>query len=225
MKRIYLPLPLAPGAALELPDEVQHRLRHVLRMGVGDRFEVFDGHGALGLAELTDAKARRASVVEMLPTPPPLPRLVLAVALLKRDAWENVLRQATEMGVTEIVPLKTHYAQVGKMNESRALAIMVEAAEQCERVTLPTLAAVSRLEDFVAELKTPCLWAFERMEGEAERRNEAMDTVLIGPEGGFAPEEVAMLQAQPLLVPTSLGPTILRADTAVVAALARVCKW
>ena len=222
MKRIYLPQPLAPGVHLELPDSVQHRLYRVMRMGVGDRFEVFDGTGTAAVAELTDAKGRRAEVTALLPDKPALPPLTLAVALLKREAWETVLRQATEMGVTALVPLTTRFAQVGKLNHERAHLIMVEAAEQCERVSLPHLLPVTPLDAYVTGLTQPCLWAYERLAAPALAGgpHTVPSALLVGPEGGFAPEEVDMLTRTPLLQPVSLGPTILRADTAVVAGLA-----
>ncbi len=222
MKRIYLPQPLAPGAHLELPESVQHRLHRVLRMGVGETFQVFDGTGTSAIAELTDAKARRAQVTALLPDKPALPSRVLAVAMLKREAWETVLRQATEMGVTTIVPLKTRFAQVGKLKTERAHLIMVEAAEQCERVTLPSLLPVTTLEDYVSGLTSPCLWAYERLavDDEAMGSKDAATGILIGPEGGFAPDEVERLNRSEKMRPISLGPTILRADTAVVAGLA-----
>lgn len=221
MKRIYLPQPLAPGAVLDLPEAVQHRLYRVMRMEVGECFQVFDGTGTAAMAELTDAKARRAQVTALLPDKPPLPACTLAVALLKREAWETVLRQATEMGVTTIIPLKTRFAQVGKLNVERAQSIMVEAAEQCERVTLPSLLPVMTLDAYVASLTTPCLWAYERLavDNEALGAKVHAQAVLIGPEGGFAPEEIEMLNRSDKLRPISLGPTILRADTAVVAGL------
>ena len=222
MKRIYLPLPLAPEAHLDLPDHVQHRLYRVMRMSVGDTFQVFDGTGTAAIATLTDAKARRAQVTALLPDKPALPSRILAVAMLKREAWETVLRQATEMGVTAIVPLKTRFAQVGKLNAERAHLIMVEAAEQCERVTLPSLLPVTPLEDYIASLTQPCLWAYERLavDDDTLGTKAAAHAVLVGPEGGFAPEEVELLNRSSQLRPFSLGPTILRADTAVVAGLA-----
>lgn len=222
MKRIYLPQILAPDAHLELPEPVQHRLYRVMRMGVGETFQVFDGTGTAAVAELTDAKARRAQVTALLPDKPPLPPRTLAVALLKREAWETVLRQATEMGVTTIVPLKTRFAQVGKLNTERAHAIIVEAAEQCERVTLPSLLPVTPLEDYVASLTAPCLWAYERLAVDDVHlgSKDNATALLIGPEGGFAPEEIALLNRCGQMRPFSLGPTILRADTAVVAGLA-----
>jgi 16S rRNA (uracil1498-N3)-methyltransferase len=222
MKRIYLPQALAPGVHLELPESVQHRLYRVMRMGVGDTFEVFDGTGTAAVAELTDAKARRAQVTTLLPEKPALPNRVLAVAMLKREAWETVLRQATEMGVTALVPLKTRFAQVGKLNVERAQLIMVEAAEQCERVTLPRLLPVVTLEDYLSGLTSPCLWAYERLAVDypVSGKHEMANALLIGPEGGFAPDEIDRLNRTEQMRPLSLGPTILRADTAVVAGLA-----
>ncbi len=222
MKRIYLPQALAPGAHLDLPEHVQHRLYRVMRMGMGDTFHVFDGTGTAAVAELTDAKARRAQVTALLPDKPALPPRILAVALLKRDAWETVLRQATEMGVTTLVPLKTRFAQVGKLNTERAHSIIVEAAEQCERMSLPSLLPITPLEDYIAGLTAPCLWAYERLavDDAALGQKDKATAVLIGPEGGFAPEEIEMLNRSHQMRPFSLGPTILRADTAVVAGLA-----
>lgn len=223
MKRFFVEMPLAAGATLALPAPLQHRLRHVLCMAAGDELLLFNPQGTLARATLADAKARAATVEELLPEPAPLPPLTLAIALLKRDAWETVLRQATEMGATRIVPLRTAFAQVGKLNHERATAIMAEAAEQSERTTLPQLESPTPLEDFLHTLAEPCLWAYERLERHTTptaKPPSAYACALVGPEGGFSPAEVALLQTHPQLHATSLGPAILRADTAAVAALA-----
>jgi 16S rRNA (uracil1498-N3)-methyltransferase len=127
------------------------------------------------------------------------------------------------MGATSIIPLKTRFAQVGKLNTERDHRHLVEAAEQSERYTLPTLLPLTSLEDFLASLTKPCLWAYERLTGPLPTHPEAAPhTVLVGPEGGFAPEEVTLLQNHQFIRPFTLGPTILRTDTAVVAALTRL---
>lgn len=220
MKRIYLPLPLAPGITVSLPEDVQHRLFRVMRMGQGEVLHLFNGTGPTVSAEIADPKCRTATIIALLPERPALPHLSLALGLLKRDAWETALRQATEMGATSIIPLKTRFSQVAKINAERAHSIIVEAAEQSERDVLPNLLPVTSLEDFLSGLTAPCLWAYERLIMEPPAKPHPQPTtVLVGPEGGFAPEEVTLLQNNNLIRPFSLGPTILRADTAVVAAL------
>ena len=158
----------------------------------------------------------------MLPEKPALPTRILAIGVPKRDAWEAVLRQATEMGVTTIIPLKTRFAQIGKFNTERAHLHLIEAAEQSERYTLPKLLPFMDVSEFLSSLTAPCLWAFERLlaSPEAIAPNIAIPTAtLVGPEGGFAPEEITQLTSHALIRPFSLGPTILRTDTAVIAAL------
>lgn len=219
MKLFHIPHPLAAGASVPLPESLQHRLRHVMRMGAGDVIHVFDGTGLAAVASISDTKCRTATITAMLPEKPPLPTRILAIGVPKRDAWESTLRQATEMGVTTIIPLKTRFAQVGKLNTGRAHIHLTEAAEQSERYTLPKLLPMMDLEEFLASLTAPCLWAFERLLQPAEAKPIAPTATLVGPEGGFAPEEIAQLNDHPLIRPFSLGPTILRTDTAVVAAL------
>lgn len=221
MKLFHIPHPLAPGASVPVPESLQHRLRHVMRMGVGDTFHVFDGTGLAGVADIADAKCRTAIIKAMLPEKPALPTRILALGVPKREAWESALRQATEMGATTIIPLKTRFAQVGKLNTERAHLHLTEAAEQSERYTLPKLLPMMDLEEFLTSLTTPCLWAFERLLQPAESAapQSTPTATLVGPEGGFAPEEIMLLNNHPLIRPFSLGPTILRTDTAVVAAL------
>lgn len=222
MKLFHLPHPLAPGAIVPVPENLQHRMRHVMRMGLGDTFHAFDGTGLAAIAELTDNKCRSVTITAMLPEKAPLPNRILAIGVPKRDAWESALRQATEMGVTTIIPLKTRFSQVGKLNTERAHLHLIEAAEQSERYTLPKLLPLMDFEEFLTSLTAPCLWAFERLlhTPEAPAPNTQKPTAtLVGPEGGFAPEEIARLNDHPLIRPFTIGPTILRTDTAVVAAL------
>ncbi|PZP40659.1 MAG: hypothetical protein DI585_00080 [Pseudomonas fluorescens] len=223
MKRIYLPVPLAPDAMVTLTEDIQHRLYRVMRMGMGDKIHLFDGTGIAAVATITDAKCRTAHIEAILPEKPALPTKILALGIPKREAWDSALRQATEMGATSIVPIKTRFAQVGRINAERAHLHLVEAAEQCERNTLPTLLPVTELSDFLAGLTSPCLWAYERLATTPPASSAELPTaILIGPEGGFAPEEIAQLNVHPLIRPFTLGPTILRTDTAVVAGLARL---
>ncbi|MBI1308460.1 MAG: RsmE family RNA methyltransferase [Proteobacteria bacterium] len=218
LRRFYLAEALGPGRALKLPEELSHRLHRVLRLGEGATIALFNGEDGLFEATLTETKCRSAQLGKQLRAQTALPALHLALALPKKDAWETSLRQATELGVTTITPLKTAFTQVAHLNAERAHAQLVEAAEQSERLILPTLNALQPLDIFLEKLSTPCAWAYERHDAQPSR--PPASTVLIGPEGGFSAEEVALLSSHPHIVPFSLGPTILRVDTAVAAALA-----
>jgi 16S rRNA (uracil1498-N3)-methyltransferase len=220
MKLIYVPGTYHLRDVLPLQEDVQHRLLRVMRMGMGDVLHVFDGDGHAAEVEIADSKCRTVKVLSLLPEKIALERKILAIGIPKREAWETILRQATEMGVTEIRPLKTRFSQVARVNRERAQTLMVEAAEQCERYDLPVLHEVAGLDEFLAELKETCLWAYERLDGAGERACAHM--VLVGPEGGFSAEEVSLLQGAQHIKAFSLGPTILRADTAVVASLAKL---
>lgn len=221
MRRFYVEAPLAAGQTVALPQGLQHRLSRVLRLGAGSTVALFNGADGLYEAELTDVKARTARITRQLQPQIELPQLELVLALPKREAWEAALRQATELGATTIRPLKSDFAQVARLNLDKAHAHLVEAAEQCERLSLPTLHPVQSLNAFLAELNEPCAWAYERGTGQTARPLTARQ-VLVGPEGGFSAAEVEALQNHPHIQPFTLGSTILRTDTAVVAALTRL---
>lgn len=226
-RQFYVDAPLAEGREVALPEALQHRLRTVLRAKDNDPFHLFNGKDGVFAAMLSDAKARRAKVGTQVKPYVPLPTKTLLIGQPKREAWETVLRQATEMGVTRIVPLTTAYTQPAKVNRDRASALMVEAAEQCERVCLPILADMQPLQSALAAWHTTnpthtILWADETRSDKPLPTSALPTSVLVGPEGGFAPAERAWLAEQPYIVPMSLGPTILRTDTAVVASLARL---
>jgi 16S rRNA (uracil1498-N3)-methyltransferase len=218
LKHFYLAAPLAAGAMVALPAALQTRLSRVLRLGAGAEIALFNGQHGLWRAQLADAKAHHAQILEQLQPQPTAQGPTLAVGLPKREAWETIVRQATELGVAALQPLTTEFSQRDKFNTARATLLTIEAAEQCERLTLPTLLPLQPLGVWLNTLNAPCAWAYERG-GTAPTR---AGTVLVGPEGGFSPAEVATLQAHPQVHAFSLGPTILRADTAVVAALTRV---
>lgn len=224
MRRFWVPEALHAGVVVTFTEPLQHRLRHVLRLGVGDTVGLWNGRDGLWEAALTDAKARAATVQTQHAAQPAAQGLVVAVGLPKREAWELVLRQATELGAQAIVPLKTAFAQVGKINPARVHAIVQEAAEQCERLTLPDVPTPQPLPAWLAAQTAsntaPVLWLDAR--GTAGVWPTGVSTVLVGPEGGFSPEEEALLAAHPLVQRVTLATPVLRVETAVVAALGRL---
>lgn len=220
MRRFWVPEVLRTGAVVRLPDALQHRLRHVLRLDAGDVVGLWNGRDGLWAATLNDGKARAATVQTQKAAQPAAQGPVLAVGLPKRDAWELVLRQATELGAQAIVPLKTAFAQVGKINPERVQAIVQEAAEQCERLTLPEVTTPQPLPAWLAAQTAPLLWLDAR--GTAGAWPANIGTLLVGPEGGFSPEEETLLAAHPLVRRVTLATPVLRVETAVVAALGRL---
>jgi 16S rRNA (uracil1498-N3)-methyltransferase len=222
LKHFYVDDALNAGP-LNIPTALSHRLAKVLRLGAGAPLAVFNGTDGLWAATVADVKATRLNLTHQLAPQPAAPTgLTLAVGLPKREAWESALRQATELGVATIQPLLTDYTVAPKLNLTKAHAQAIEAAEQCERLTLPTLCPPLKLAAWLAAQTTPVAWAYERGTAVNNALLRTCTTVLVGPEGGFSPAEVELLSHHPHVVPFTLPTPILRTDTAVVAALVAV---
>lgn len=225
--RLHVPEQLTAGRALSMAGERAHYLRHVLRLREGDAVHVFnaeDGEwratiGKVGRHELT------LGVEALLRPAAPEPGPVLVFAPIRRNRLEWLIEKAVELGVARLVPVITRRTVVKPERPDRLEAIATEAAEQCERLTVPPLEPPRPLPDWLAtrDLRIPLLLADERGQGrplaEAWREHPAAE-ILIGPEGGLAPEEMERLRAAPGVVPVTLGPRILRAETAALYVLA-----
>jgi 16S rRNA (uracil1498-N3)-methyltransferase len=133
-----------------------------------------------------------------------------------------VVQKATELGAAALVPVITEHGVAQRLNEPRLAAIAIEAAEQCERLTLPRLHAATSLADLLATWPPDrrLFAAIERADAPHLRAAPPPAALLVGPEGGFAPAELDALRRHPLVTPVSLGPRILRAETACLAGLA-----
>lgn len=220
-------MPLAAGALLTLPPPQSHYLAQVMRRQPGDVVRLFDGASGEWAARVVTV-GKKAVVVTLEAQSAPqeaVPDLWLCAAPLKRGRIDWVAEKACELGVARLLPVITRRTIVDKLNLERLNAHMVEAAEQCGRTALPTLAEPVTLTALLAA------WPAERAlifadEGGGEAlarlcaRAPAPAAILIGPEGGFTPEERAAIRALPQALAASLGPRILRADTAAVAAVA-----
>ena len=150
------------------------------------------------------------------------PDLWLAFALLKRDATDLVVQKATELGVSAILPVLTERTNAARLNAERMAAIAAEAAEQCERLTVPRLAAPVRLPELLAAWPQgrPLFAAVERSMTARLRAHDGPAGLLVGPEGGFTLAELDVLRSAPFVVTASLGPRVLRAETAAIVGLA-----
>ena len=221
--------PLAVGDVLPLDEAAHRHMGKVLRLRVGAPLVLFNGDGFDYTAELVacDRRASQVRIVarEAVGNESPL-NLTLFAALLKGEAMDRVVQKAVELGAKRIVPLRTARSEALPADErlSRKLAhwqgIVVASAMQCGRATLPQVEAVRDFADILGD--APGLrWIFSPHDAPAASPQAAdAVSVLIGPEGGFAPDEVAAAVNAGWL-PQSLGPRVLRADTAATVALAR----
>ncbi|NBB68952.1 MAG: 16S rRNA (uracil(1498)-N(3))-methyltransferase [Alphaproteobacteria bacterium] len=224
--RLHTPVELAAGVRFGLDARATHYLAKVMRATSGDVVRLFNARDGEWRAELTVAKrAVTATALERVRPAAVEPGPTLAVAALKRARLELVVEKATELGVAAIQPLATARAVVDRVNHDRLAAIATEAAEQSERLTVPAIAPLRPLDAVLAERAgdRPLYAAVERADAsglaEAVAAHGAGD-LLIGPEGGFAAAERAALAAAPGVVAVSLGPRVLRAETAAIAGLA-----
>ncbi|MDE2006239.1 MAG: 16S rRNA (uracil(1498)-N(3))-methyltransferase [Rhodospirillales bacterium] len=221
--RLFVPDDLVAGATLALTPAQAHYLAQVMRRAPGDTLRLFNGRdgeweariGALGRnrAEVAVATRLRAQAAQDGPW--------LAFALLKRDATDLVIRQATELGAGALLPVLTARTNAARVNEARLAAIATEAAEQCERLTIPAIHPPATLAALLAAWPAGRrLFAALERSGAPPPAPDGPCGLLIGPEGGFTQAELDLLRTHPLVTPTGLGPLVLRAETAAVAGLA-----
>lgn len=235
--RLYLDVALHEGATVALDPAQANYLGNVLRLKTGDSVLVFNGRDGEWRGMLASAGRRSLALAIGSRTRPQAGALDLHYwfAPLKHARLDYMAQKAVEMGASRLQPVLTRHAQVARVNLDRLRANAIEAAEQCGILTLPDIGAPLPLDRMIREREAARLLVFCDEEAEvkdpvaalAEARDasggEAIPlAVLIGPEGGFAPDERALLLKLPNTVRLALGPRILRADTAAVAALALV---
>jgi 16S rRNA (uracil1498-N3)-methyltransferase len=229
LTRLFVTAALEPGASVALDDGQTHYLRHVLRAGPGDRVLIFNGRDGEWQADIALAAKRGVSLSVRRQTLPqsPVPDLWLVFAPVKKTPSDYLVQKATELGAAKLQPVFTRRTIVSRINEERLLANAVESAEQSARLSVPEIGAPLTLE------KLLFAWPKERRLFFCDEGGEAVPladaaravehgpaAILTGPEGGFDPAERAMLRGLPFVTPVTLGPRILRADTAALAALA-----
>jgi 16S rRNA (uracil1498-N3)-methyltransferase len=225
--RLFVPDELAEGLTVTLEGPQAHYLGTVMRVREGDLIILCDDRTGEWAARVAQAGKRAVvlTVTEQLRVREAVPNLWLCPALLKKDRFDLVLEKATELGAARIAPVITRRCVADRLNPERARAITREAAEQCARTALPALAEPVKLEALLAT------WPAERVLFFADEsggepaaasfaRHQGPAAILTGPEGGFDEAERAAIRAHPQARPISLGPRILRGETAAIAALA-----
>ena len=235
--RLYVTAPLEAGATVALDRSQSSYLVNVMRRKPGDSVLLFNGRDGEWLASLSDRSRKTfvISVAERTRAQTPPGDLHYLFAPLKQARLDYMVQKAVELGVSRLVPVLTRHGQVQRVNGERMRANAIEAAEQCGILALPEIAEPIALTKLLAEWIPSRLMVFcdedaptgNPVEALAQARGGGIVgplpvSVLVGPEGGFAPEEREELTKLPNMVRLSLGPRILRADTAAVAVLALV---
>jgi len=225
LPRLYVARELAADALLTLEDQPANYLANVLRLGAGASVKLFDDTTGEWLAQIVEVGRKRVTlrVTDKLREHEAVPDLWLVFAPIKRGRIDWISEKAAELGVARVVPVLTRRTIVDRVNTERLLAHMVEAAEQCERTALPELAQPVKLDRLLADWPAGRALLFADEQGGdplAAAAGPVPAAILIGPEGGFTPEERDAIRAVPEARAVSLGPRILRADTAAVAAVA-----
>ncbi len=238
--RLHVNVDLTEGATAALNDQHAHYLRNVLRRGEGDGLLLFNSHDGEFAATITalGKKGGQALVGARTRAPVEEPDLWLLFAPLKRGPVDMIAQKATELGVAVLQPVETARTNAGRVNIERLAAIATEAAEQCERLSVPELRVPAKLGTLLENWPESRALIFCDEAGDDENAAwggpsgraapilEALSSprgdkaaILIGPEGGFSPEERADLRSRKFIIPVTLGPRILRADTAAIAAV------
>jgi len=224
--RLFVAETLAAGAAVRIDGNPAHYLARVMRVATGDAVILCDDITGEWAARVSDVGKRDVvlEVAELLREREAVPDLWLCPALLKKDRFDLVLEKATELGVARIQPMLTRRCVADKLNTERARAITVEAAEQCARTALPELGEPVKLDALLASWpEGRALFFADENGGEpaaaAFSAHQGPAAILTGPEGGFDEAERTAIRAHPAARPISLGPRILRGETAALAAL------
>ncbi|MEO1136255.1 MAG: 16S rRNA (uracil(1498)-N(3))-methyltransferase [Pseudomonadota bacterium] len=249
--RLFIDASLEAGAGAPLTAEQAHYLKNVLRRAAGDDLRLFngrDGEFAATIAELKK-KGGVAAVHTQTRIHEPEPDLWLCFAPVKRGPLETIVQKAVEIGVARLIPVSTERTVASKLNIQRLQVIVLEAAEQCGRLTVPSVSEPIKLnaliEGWPADRRlifcdeagdneneewggpdgraVPLLEALTDADSKADDRvnnwRAEKSAIVTGPEGGFAPSERKYLRSQDFVTAATLGPRILRADTAAIAAL------
>ncbi len=226
MIRLFVEHPLVDGQSIPLSRDQAHYLFGVMRLKMNDSVLVFNGRDGEWQAKVSEA-GKRGGVLQIVAQTralQPPPDLWLLFAPIKKARTDFIVEKATEMGAARIIPVQTEFTNAERIRQDRLQAHAVEAAEQCGGTYVPEVAPLVRLDKMLAEWPSQrqLMFCDEALVGESAGLPEVSAdpwAILIGPEGGFSPAERSRLSRLSQSRAVSLGPRILRADTAAVAAL------
>jgi 16S rRNA (uracil1498-N3)-methyltransferase len=225
LPRLFVRQPLGEGARVELDPAQVNYLGNVLRLGTGAELFLFDGHSGEWLARITDAGKKRMSlaVERRIREAEAIPDVWLAFAPVKRAQTDWLVEKATELGAARLIPVSTQRTIAERVKLERLRSIAIEAAEQCGRTVVPEIAEpLTLIRLLESRQQGRRLFFADEAGGEpaAAAFSAGPALILTGPEGGFTGDERSIIRAAPDSIAVSLGPRILRAETAALAALA-----
>jgi len=231
MTRVFVEDDLAEGIELQFNKSQSHYLATVLRLNLGESIFIFNGRDG-GFRGVIDSIVKRSVTIrchQKLLEQSYAPDLWFLFVPIKRTRLDFLTQKATELGAAKIWPVQSEFGQVTRVKEERLRANIIEAAEQTERLDLPDVGAFIALRDVLSDWNPSRILivcdeakadqAQPHFNTELQQKNTKKAAILIGPEGGFSAEERAFFNKQPYVVLVSLGPRILRSDTAAIAAL------
>lgn len=227
LHRFFVEQEIGDKKTLEIKEErLLYQWRNVLRFLVGDKVTLFDGRGSDFLCEINILTKNEAklSVLEKEKGIIPKKKITLFISLIKRENFELVLEKATELGVSQIIPVIADRSEKKSFNHERSTKIIVEASEQSERADIPILNEAMRLEEAVNKHKKEIPLVVFDPTGTSSREISTKDSSLglfIGPEGGFTPKELDFFKEKEIPI-LKLGEQILRAETASIVAISLV---
>lgn len=223
LPRLFTQNVLGAQNRIELPPTQAHYLHNVMRRKAGDHIRLFNGADGEWLATIEGINKKSAVVVlaeQLLPQPTNVRRVHLVFAPIKKHRQDWLIEKAVELGATDFHPILTQNTEVRKIKEERIRQQIFEAAEQCERLEIPILHGIKKLDQFLADMPEgqSILSCIERCAQTKEIDASKGDVaILIGPEGGFTAQEKEILVQK--TTPVTLGDTVLRCETAAVKAL------
>ena len=224
--RLYFNASIAKDDDIVFNKDQTHYLSKVMRLRIGDTLDIFNGINGAWKAKITDIdkKSASAKIISQTQLQQNPPDLWILFAPIKKARTQFIIEKATELGAARIIPVKTEFTNAERIKRENLYAHAIEAAEQCRGTFVPTVEGLTELGNLLNKWPDDrgILFCNERLAGEKikfPKTNIQKWAILIGPEGGFSVSEQTKLNSNKLIFPIDLGPRILRADTAVVAAM------
>lgn len=228
MIRLYINTPLSLDSSIFLEKQHVHYIFHVMRKEKGDNILVFNGSDGEWCAEIAALSKKEISIVprEQTRAQKEEKRLLLAFSPLKPKRQEFLIEKATELGVTHLVPLTMRHSSIHKVNPGKMRHQAIEAAEQCERLSVPEILPLQSLESFLSTWNTDqaLIIGDETHTSPPLEKQSSEDSAafMVGPEGGFHNDEFELFKDKSFIHTVDLGNTILRAETAAIVGLALI---
>ncbi len=226
LPRLYVTDALQGGRLLSLASQPMHYFKTVLRRQPGDFFRVFNGRDGEWLAQINELSKRNGSALvteRIRKQPQSKPAVHLLLSPVKKHRLDMIIEKSVELGVTDFQPILMQRTDVRKINTRRIEIQIIEATEQCERLTIPTLHTLQPMESIIAkwDKSIPLYACLERSDSKILSAYDVKGDAafLIGPVGGFSDDECSWLNTQNHVQATSLGETVLRCETAALACL------